>query len=78
MWITTYLKPLQTDCYSEEDADSKAQMAKAFSNWKNDGEDLVVSTEGNRNNKDVTEQKDEVCNTESSEKVVEDIVHRPR
>ena len=53
-------------------------MAKAFSNWKNDGEDLVVSTEGNGNNYDVTEQKDEVCNTESSKKMVEDIVHRPR
>ena len=73
-----YLKPLETDSNSEEDAPSKTKVAKTFSNGMDDFKDFVVSTKSNRKHKQVAQQKNEVSDTKTSKQVIEDVMHWPK
>ena len=42
-----------------------------------EGEDMVIPAESNRDDEEVTEEENEVSNAETSKKVIEDVVHWP-
>ena len=69
------LEPLNADADSEEDADSKADMAYTLSNGEDDAEDLVSPSHGYGSYKEVTEEEDEISNAETDKEMVEDVVH---
>ena len=52
-------------------------MTATLSYRVDEGEDMVIPAESNGDDKEVTEEENEVGNAETSKKVIEDVVHGP-
>ena len=54
----TYLEPFNCDANSEEDTESQTDVTATLGYRVDEVEDMVISTKGNRDNKEVTEKKE--------------------
>ena len=72
-----YLEPLYRNANSEEDTDSQTDVTATLGYRVDDGEDMVISAKSNGNDKEVTEEKNEVGYAKTSKEVIEDVVHGP-
>ena len=73
MWVADSLPPLHRDGEDQEDAGGEGEVTTALEEWEDELAEADIKTKVERQDQNIGDQEEDICNAEAGEQVVEQI-----